>query len=537
MTVAIALSFPAGRFHATPWGHHVNEGLPEWPPSPWRLLRTIAATWKRKLADEPVVNSALPLALAKLTDPPLFHLPAATLGHTRHYMPLRFPDQGDRTKVFDAFVALDSKDEVVVLWPDAALVEAESQALELVLSQFGYFGRAESWCSARLVPGWHDRGDGMWSDGTGDLTINCMPLRNHTLPSGHEPVRTLAPDPTAWEEWSFGPKAGRPDPPWNLLAETADLHAERWSDPPGSRWVAYLRPTDCFQVERRPQPSRRPAPLPTVARFALDGPVLPLVEETLPLAEQMRCALLRLCEVPSPTLSGKDQDSVPLRDGHEHAFYLPTAEGGDGRDRLTHITIYASRGFGPEEIRALDSARWLAWPPREPMDAWKDLSQPRYGRGYLSLLLVGLGDVADFERTPIFGASRSWEAATPFLATRYPKARGRKRDRPELLGFENGPAFLREVLGEELDRLRERRPELPTVDRIETSPDLRIGPRRLRPIQFQRFRRKPGDDGGRRPCGVFRIHFQGPAQGPICLGHSSHFGLGLFLVPSADPDQ
>ena len=39
MPVSVALTFPGGQFHATPWGHHVNEALPEWPPSPWRLLR------------------------------------------------------------------------------------------------------------------------------------------------------------------------------------------------------------------------------------------------------------------------------------------------------------------------------------------------------------------------------------------------------------------------------------------------------------------------------------------------------------------
>src|SRR5438876_8865948 len=99
MALAITISFPAGRFHATPWGHHVNEGLPEWPPSPWRLLRAIAATWKRKLADDPSVSAAMPALLSRLADPPIFHLPPATVGHTRHYMPLKFPDQGDRTKV------------------------------------------------------------------------------------------------------------------------------------------------------------------------------------------------------------------------------------------------------------------------------------------------------------------------------------------------------------------------------------------------------------------------------------------------------
>lgn len=32
--VAVEFRFPARRYHATPWGNHVNEGLIEWPPSP-----------------------------------------------------------------------------------------------------------------------------------------------------------------------------------------------------------------------------------------------------------------------------------------------------------------------------------------------------------------------------------------------------------------------------------------------------------------------------------------------------------------------
>ena len=45
----IILHFPAGRYHATPWGNHVNEGIIEWPPSPWRLLRALLATGYSKL--------------------------------------------------------------------------------------------------------------------------------------------------------------------------------------------------------------------------------------------------------------------------------------------------------------------------------------------------------------------------------------------------------------------------------------------------------------------------------------------------------
>lgn len=55
------------------------------------------------------------------------------------------------------------------------------------------------------------------------------------------------------------------------------------------------------------------------------------------------------------------------------------------------------------------------------------------------------------------------------------------------------------------------------------------------PIQFYRFRRKAGDDGGRRPAGGFRIRFAQPVRRSLCLGHSTHFGLGLFLPEAGSP--
>jgi hypothetical protein len=51
--VVIELRFLTGRFHATPWGRNVNEGVPEWPPSPYRLLRALYDAWKRKRPDWP----------------------------------------------------------------------------------------------------------------------------------------------------------------------------------------------------------------------------------------------------------------------------------------------------------------------------------------------------------------------------------------------------------------------------------------------------------------------------------------------------
>ena len=45
---ALAFRFPAGRYHATPWGRNVNEADVAWPPEPWRLLRALIAAYWRK---------------------------------------------------------------------------------------------------------------------------------------------------------------------------------------------------------------------------------------------------------------------------------------------------------------------------------------------------------------------------------------------------------------------------------------------------------------------------------------------------------
>src|SRR5260370_15398404 len=145
MSISISRSSPTGRSHATPWGHHVNEGLPEWPPSPWRLLRALVATWKRKLPVDLLLQRELPGVLAELArHAPQFHLPAATLGHTRHYMPWFKKGPDDKTLVFDAFVCLAPDAEVVFHWPDAILSADATHALARVLDSLGYFVRAES---------------------------------------------------------------------------------------------------------------------------------------------------------------------------------------------------------------------------------------------------------------------------------------------------------------------------------------------------------------------------------------------------------
>lgn len=543
--ITIALRFPAGRFHTTPWGRHVNEGAPEWPPSPWRLLRALVAVWKTKIRtlDERGVHAVL----KQLATPPAIYLPSATTGHSRHYMPLGLKGgYENRTKVFDAFVCLDRDSEVRLAWPDAELDDEQRMVLNALLEGIGYLGRAESWCEARLL-------DAM------EHEPNAIPLNGQVPDSDQELVRVLCANPDeAFEDEHVKPQAGRGrnqrppyDPAWHLCVETAQLHDEKWSDPPGSQWVTYVRPTVCLDPPpiRHTRPRREQRRV-QVVRYALDSTVLPLATETLPIAEVLRGALIYQCIkldgrrvygkdwswqkhkagqqpvdlVPFGNLTGKDATGQPLV-GHRHAFYLPTDEDGDGR--LDHLTIVAEDGFSPAELKALDRLQSLRRGEELPD---------------LRLLLTGMGQLDEFQPLPL-RQSQHWVSATPFLVTRHLKKNGRKRDPEESLADPH--AFVGQVLREELERFLQRRSITAGQWEIELEPiydppgvfsidpnrwaTKATGPRR-RPIQFKRFRsRKRQDDGGRRWSGSFRLTFPRPIRGPVCLGYSSHFGLGLFV--------
>ena len=532
--IAISFRFLAGRYHATPWGRHVNEGTVEWPPSPWRILRALVATWKRTLPDVPE-SDVKPILETLAAEAPEFILPPASTGHTRHYMPWFKKGPDDRTLVFDTFVAVSRRVPLLVRWPNASLDDAQRGTLRHVLANLDTLGRSESWCEATLLPD-----DEAAASCQNARRRQVVPLSGRGVPDDHEIVRLLCPHPSEAfaddhvvavttkttgrrkNKQSIEQRTTRYDPSWNLCMETLQLHKERWSDPPGSRWVQYARPRDCFKVEpvarsRVPSPAQ---PRIQVARYALDSTVLPLVTETLPVAEAARRALMgihgRIAERNgvrgrSPVFAGKGEHADPLS-GHGHAYYLPTDEDGDGR--LDHLTVFARSGFDDDERRALDRLR--------------QLKTDRKGeeRHPLRLLLLGMGTLDEYRPGPL-RASRVWVSATPYIATRHAKTRG--KDRIDISCQQARAEFLAADLREQIRAVRsDLAAENVEVEPLLDGNSFRIA-ERWRPVEFKRFRSKPGDDGGRRLAGAFRIDFPQPVTGPVAFGHSSHFGMGLFV--------
>lgn len=510
MSVVIEQTFPLGRFHATRWKQNPFEDrLGEWPPSPWRLLRALAARWfqyQRETGDD---NTDLRDELLRALAGELlsFRLPAETWRgrDLRQYQPtqVRFTKKRDvpeikvpqPTLALDSYRAVSSSEPMHWIWPSCVLSVEAPQLLVQLLKRIQYFGRAETWTVMRLVdPGTR-------------ITPNCE-LRP-TASSASVPVLAHRPDQTLDVDL--------------LLANTDDQRLSSRRVPPGTTWF-YAELPACPRGSASPKvlPQRRCI---QVVRYALDSGVLPLITETLPVAEAARRSVMswhgRLTEKDgvrgrSDILSGKDEHGHRLA-GHRHAYYLPTDEDCDGR--LDHLTVYAAAGFGHDEQRAFDRLH--------------ELRTDREGeeRHPLHLLLLGMGASDEYSPGPL-RASKTWVSVTPYIATRYAKTRG--RNRIELFSPEARAAFLQEDLRTRLAAVRSDLVEEETVNgEIEPLWDdnrvfLIAG--QWRPIQFKRFRRRVGDDGGKRLAGAFRLTFHQPVRGPLALGWSSHFGLGLFVA-------
>ena len=530
--IAISIRFLTGRFHATQWGRHVNEGVPEWPPAPWRLLRCFIATWKTKLPG--ISDEVAKRILCQLADSPEYALPPASTSHTRHYMPWDKNEPGHTTLVFDKFVVAPPTENVLVVWPDAVLSEEDRFVFFDWLRHVGYLGRAESWCEIELLENKVAEKQ--------ILQINCRPLGTRSPDNGSELVRVLCLDPVSAFAATHTPKTSvtigkgktkqtsvtsHYDPDWHLCGETLWLHKEKWAEPPGSRWIRYERKSNYFKVASAPTRTRSIQVCPQVARFALDSPVLPLVTQTLPVAEAARRNLMGILgrqlerrdgvRGMSEVFSGKTNEGQVMAT-HDHAYYLPTDEDGDGR--LDHLTIVAAAGFGTDELRALNALREIK-------------SKERSDSGHpLGVLLLGLGMLGEVSKHGPTKCSSVWNTVTPYLCHRHPKKRGSKRDCPGELS--SHVAFVTARLREDIARLLEGRVDLADIpldaiiiEPLEENGVFRLGSRRHRPIEFQRFRQKQGDDGGKRLSGAFKITFPREIPGPISLGHSSHFGMGL----------
>ena len=526
--LAIAFTFPAGRYHATPWGRHVNEADVAWPPDLWRITRALIAVWHRKLDPVRFPHQRLAGLLVRLAEAeaPSFRLPESAIhAHTRHYM----PGKGDkRTLVFDAFARVADDDPVIMVWADLALDEPQTELLDALLENLGFLGRAESWVDARrsVAPSQFNCVPTAESVDleTGEVTGEIVRLMAPATPESYHAVRSarlgaagitfepsspahkLKPDQkklvaTLPEDWVSA-----------ISVDTNELQAAGWSAPPCAQTVSYRRPlyalrTTASRVVREPAIIRSKTTI-TTARFMLYGKPLPRIEDAVRIGELVRAAamgrakrLLGADALPA-SLSGHGSDE---HRPHSHAFWLPDP---NTRGEVEHVLVHAPGGFSAEATRVLTS-----------------LEQVNRGEGEpIRLMLEGFGTASLFDKvTDLTAEATVWRSVTPYLHPWHLKKAEMRT--PE------GTATA--VLAQLRREWHGRGSGLPEIREIREWASVQHGGRALRPLHFHRFRRK---GGGAQPDTLGRLielRFAEPVRGPIALGFACHFGLGLFAPITA----
>ena len=516
--LVLKFSFDLGRYHATEWGRNVNEGFVDWPPSPWRILRAIISSWKTYHPRIPEDKMSPIIGALVSSPPPHYRLPRATQSHTRHYMPIKKIDD-EKSKIkkaltIDSFVSMRNGDAVRAVWSGVDLDPGQINTLRDVISTVRYLGRAESLCTASVEEE--------------SVITNCRPLGNaspdgapnaETMGSGgvtdgdrtdEEVTDVLVPTADA----SLG----------DLCVTTAALHEEGRAYPPHTTLVPYARPADSLAEGAVPETSGIAEDI-TVVRYRIDSAVRPLVTETVEIGNRFKRAAMSQYRTvdgssgtsASPNLSGMDAGGSYLRDGHSHAFYLPTDD--DGDLRLDHITVVSRTPFDQRHLDALERVRFV-----------------KHSDERKKVTFLRRGTPNDFT-LPIFGTATRWMSSTPFVPNRHIKRRGRGNTIRVIDGPEEQAK--REIECRSIGKVK-RIQSLPprTWQRVYASGKLgrpahgnkmlrpRTGLQAPLPVQFKTWRKigLPGFGSY-----ALDIEFDGPVQGPISLGHGAHYGLGMFV--------
>lgn len=501
MRLVFRQEFPLGRFHATPWRvNPFDDPHGEWPPSPWRLVRSITARWYQWAREAPTVPDIAELEQlqsALCSSIYSFHLPAdARRGSPlRQYHPTEFgwnPKEKKKASRRSYGTSL-VQDNYWCVTPGVPLwwfIEGEQWTDNLAfivkhcLERVTYFGRAETLTRICLA-----------SAAAAVPEVNCMLTEQRTPNS----VPVLAP----------GQDATRAD----VERVTDDAESVKRTVPPGARVLYAVRPSR--PSTRAPRKTTFIRPSCHLLQFAVGWNVSPDPRAIVRLTTRFRGAVLReLLRIKTgdayatwaradrsvreaiANMVGKEPDGNPLK-GHRHTEFLTWCED----CAPTRLLVWrGSLAFDEDEQEAIliAAARDVSWAVAGPdSDVWKVRLIPLDRAVPSPPGFDGIG-------------ARCWESVTPYVPPRHYLRGGKQRDR--------------ESVTAQIHRELSQR-GFTNAEQIGVEP---IGQASWVAVHVpQREASRRAFLGGRYGIAV-RLVFPAPVVGPIRLGHSSSFGLGLF---------
>lgn len=473
MALILDVTLPFGRYSATPWGRHVNEGAVEWPPSPWRIVRALAASWHIHhpglAADE--VRSALEVLCA----PPAYHLPRHVTSTTRHYLPDANDKKAKRSTdlALNPFVAVSPGEKMRVVW-EAPHTDAQLSTLARLAGTVFYLGRAESRVTLEVSeadeapPGGliAMSGDEVEGQSTLDLLVPMVPL-----------------------DWDA------------IHATSGRLHKDGLTAPPSTRWITFRTPDPEFRRGKGPD---RPTPAPVqIMQFALSGRGRPSMANAALLSAFFRRAVTSRAQ-DDPSLHGHTpgDGSVrrPREDDHRHAHYLVLNDLASGR-QIDRLVIWVPEGIPPAAVSRLAELASLRIPEH---------LQRRLG-ATVEVALEQVGPPANLDPR-LVGTTTHWRTLTPVTTARHRKNR------------QTAGEFLQGVVRRELSHRG-----FPSSDfevSVDQVPDADVAG----PLQARRMYRARRLGRERQHTGFHvALTFTEPVRGPLALGSLAHFGLGTFV--------
>ena len=472
MGTTLSVRFPLGRYHANPWDRSVNEGVADWPPSPWRLLRALIATWYTRWPElpAPVIDGLLDA----LGNPPSYRTPATRPAHTRHYLPdlaHKKGEPGGTDLTLDPFLSIGRSDELIIRW-DAELDGDHRAALAKLAELMPYLGRAESVCEARLLDEDPVPDHYWWCPGT----------------EGVMRTRLLVP--------------ARPVSRAALEITTVEVRRQRRTLPPGTMWVSY----GAAEPTRPPARRERKADPVTAVRFAVTGRVpLKSTHGVLLADEAHRVVGQRLARNGLPDHQRRViLGTAGAATDHHHAHWVPIADGHGRGASVQSLVMWVPQGIPAEELAAI-----ISLPPLSGRRGGRGDTDGYEVRGFPEVkLLFQAAGMIEQVAPELCGAARRWWSLTPYLPVRHQK---RKR--------------LGEHLAADVSMELGYRDLLPaTVTQVD--PEGGMPDRWAR--EFRRYRLTERMDKSRLGLGL-RLEFAEEVRGPVLLGQLSHFGYGIFV--------
>ncbi|MGH7117373.1 MAG: type I-G CRISPR-associated protein Csb2 [Stellaceae bacterium] len=500
MRLVLRQSFPLGRFHATPWRiNPFDDPYGEWPPSPWRLTRAVVARWyqwRREEAGTWPEDQIKKLIGALCTSNYCFYLPDQARQSTimRQYQPVEFGSNPAAKKAagIRSYGISLTQDNAWCIPPDDNLfwfVEGDGWTPELsgvlhrCLERIVYFDRAEALTCICL---------------TDEAPISAnVTLTESRTSSRLAPVLVPCFDATRTdvERVTQDPLAAR-----NIPQGARLLYAQRPARPPA-----------------REAPRRMPMrPDTHLVQFALGWTVAPKQRATVRLTARRAAVLRNLYRMKTGNLkatwsdvpagirdeiagmTGKDARGEPLRGPRAHAGFLLWWDGGVP----TRLLVWrGARPFDEDEQEAMLSAAaqelsWAATGPDAPKQ-WK-------------IKLIPLDTTVPAPPGFDGASAMAWRTLTPYVPSRHHLRGGKVRE------SETIESQIRRELA-----ARGYGATLLSVEEIEPPTWVAVHVPRRQAGQ-QPF---IGDRRGYR----LRLCFEAPIFGPLRHGHSSSFGLGIFV--------